>query len=132
MSAGLEDPPAWEPPPTSECTSETYRCPLPLGAASLQDQYIAQVYRTKLTSEVVKFAIIQQALVGGEWCTVVEIDTDHGHVHLHRWARRVGIRVGSPESLFPIRCTSDVQTGYNMAITLIHDQWQELKRGWDL
>jgi len=80
---------------------------------------------------LLEFALIQQTRREGQWLDVLEADSKHGSVHVHRLIRSTCRRVGQPEVLKRIERLADVQDGYNQAYSFVVDNWREQVRRWN-
>ena len=119
----------WRRPPDEECDGHIYTGLLP-GAESTE-RLKFRLSQHRFTYELVEFAIVFQTLAGGKWCDVLEMDSCHDvDVHLHRYAKSTGERVGDPEVLHTIQSLEDVQTGYELALSLIESDWRDYKERW--
>lgn len=79
---------------------------------------------------MVAFSIVQETKYEGMWRPVLEIDSRHGCVHRHQYARSTFDRVGPREVLKPIGCCDDVQDGYNAVIRELLEEWPTYKARW--
>lgn len=123
--------PAWVPPPEDECAeSASYTMTPPTAQVGVDRVKVRMVNRLH-TDELVSFALIQQTKHRQKWRDVTIVDTSHGDdVHLHRYGRSTGERVGEKEKLCLITSVRDVQDGYELAYEAVVGDWAENKRRW--
>jgi hypothetical protein len=82
------------------------------------------------TDALVEFAVILQAFYRGTWQNVASADSCHDvDVHLHRYSRRTGNRVGEPEKLLDVTKARDIGTGYELAYDVLLEEWQTHRQG---
>lgn len=124
----LED--LWKRPPEEECDTHSYTLPLPRSSPD-SERLKMRLIRDRFSWDLVEFAIVYQTNVGGQWFDVIEIDSCHDvDVHLHRYARSTGERVGDPEQMRPITTLAEVQDGYGLAIAHIEESWEAHRERW--
>lgn len=59
---------------------------------------------------------------------VAELDTRHGEVHIHQY-RQGNIRTGR-RVLRIIRSQEDIEDGYEEALDVMTEKWEEHRRRW--
>lgn len=131
MSQPPDDEPPWERPPPEECErSEPYRI-FPDGADGDRDKVVVSLLNHIATDMLVGFALVQQTMYRGKWRNVVVVDTAHDQdVHVHRYSRKTGERVGRPEVLKVINDMADVSDGYDLACDLVRKNWSANRQRW--
>jgi hypothetical protein len=121
----------WARPPEDECDVHPHTLQLPNSSVA-ENRLKIRLVRHRFTWEVVEFAIVYQTFYKRQWRDVVSIDSCHDRdVHLHRYARRTGKRVpGGPEKVRDLVSLADVEVGYDEALRLIEDRWDESRERW--
>lgn len=90
----------WKRPPPEECEPHSrYKCQL-ARADLRENRLVIRVLQESISAVMVEFAMVQQTYNGSVWVHVVEADSCHDvDVHLHRYSRRTGARVGDSEHM---------------------------------
>ncbi|MDP8930782.1 MAG: hypothetical protein M3O70_19995 [Actinomycetota bacterium] len=117
-------------PPPDECEEYTFTLDPSGGDMTVERVKIRMVTHVP-TWGLAEFAVIQETRSRGGWCIVAMADSSHAEeVHVHRYGRVAGERVGEPEQLMPIADMGDVGDGYDRAYQVIVDAWEANKRRW--
>lgn len=104
--------PTWFRPPPEECEDSPAYPFTPEGAVAGRERILVRMVSHVPTGQLVEFAVMQQTCYRGKWRDVAAVDSCHDRdVHLHRYARSTGNRVGKPETLLEIANLRDVQRG---------------------
>lgn len=133
MSRPAEEPgPEWFRPPPEEWDEPSVYTFTPEGADPAKHRIKVRIVSHIDTSEFVEFALIQQVLERGRWRDVAAADSCHDiDVHLHRYSRATGERVGDPEQIMHLASGNDLYEGYDLAYVRLVDEWAENHRRWE-
>ncbi len=118
----VEKPPVWGTPEPGTFFSYPYR-------TTLYDDVLIHRLELDDRDRLLGFALVHVTQSKGEDHMVAEVDTRHGHVHLHQY-RPGNIRVGDPRTIRMLQARLDVEIGYEDAMGQITEQWAEHKRRW--
>lgn len=122
--------PGWFRPPPEEWQEDVFTF-TPDGADPSEHRVKVRMISQEGTSALVEFAVVHQTRHRGSWCDVVTVDSCHDvDVHLHRYSRRTGTRVGEPETLTPVTRMSDLHRGYEIAYAQVFEGWADNLRRW--
>ncbi|MDQ1745773.1 MAG: hypothetical protein QOD07_36 [Frankiaceae bacterium] len=123
--------PTWTRPPPEEWAPPDVYTIAPDGADPSRERVKLRIVSDVDRRFMVEFALVQQTFFRQRWRDVVEVDTCHDvDVHMHRFARSTGARVGDPLSLRPILSLSDVQIAYDVAYDAVFEKWEDNRRRW--
>lgn len=132
MSVSPPDPPKWAPPPLDECDDVDLAAFAPPNAVVGEERIKVRLRTRAGTDAIVQFAVVQQTRHRGKWRDVAVADSTHGdEVHVHRYGRVQGDRVGPPEIILPIVGEADVARGYDLAYDSIVTRWHDNKVRWN-
>jgi hypothetical protein len=115
----------WEPPSDEPVREELYSI-----AISPVDRVVVRMTRRELTDEMVSFAVIQQTNQRTDWVNVAAVDTRHGTLHVHWYARTTGERTGATEHVKNLTSEAEVNGAYDLAYELILEKWEQNKARW--
>lgn len=119
------------PPPPDECEEWTFSFD-PSGGDMTRERVKVRMVEHVPRSDLAEFAVIQETRHRGQWRPVAVADSSHDdEVHVHRYGRRAGERLGEPEPLMPIAHMADISGGYDLAYGVIVEEWETNKRRWD-
>lgn len=121
---------AWRPPP-EECVSIPATTMAPPDGSLERDRIIVRMDTHAATDRLVEFAVIQQTRYHGSWANVCMADSCHDtEVHLHRYGRSTGERIGEPEPISEIHRLNDVGNGYDLAYDEVVENWTANRTRW--
>jgi hypothetical protein len=115
--------PRWYPPePTPEFTEYKINLPIP-GVGRI----IGRTQHDE-SQRMTEFALTAQVYHADAWWDVVRVDTAHGAVHAHYMYRTRDYEVKEP--IRDIYSQNDVDTGYQLAETLLIANWEDNIARW--
>lgn len=120
----------WTRPPAEECEENSYTMAVDDSTID-RDRIQVRLLSHCRTDALAEFALIQQTYEHGKWHDVAVGDSCHDtDVHVHRYARSTGQRVGDPEILMPVTSQADLHRGYDEVLGRIADCWEANREAW--
>lgn len=112
----------WGTPAPGTFTESTYRASLPNNDVL--------IHRLELDDRdrILGFAVTHMTAHEDDDHPVVEVDSRHGEVHLHQY-RPGNVRIGR-HVIRIIQSQRDVELGYEQAMDVLEEKWEEHRRRW--